>query len=197
MIYNFLENSWATYTFTIPLTCLGIFYRPQTGYTWAQLTQAWENTDLIWDSYNGQKGAQILLAGDTTGHVWLMDDGKQVTDNGTSIVPDIVTTRWNPILETGQKVQFGYIDIYYLISSLDPSNPVAVTLNFFVDNSENISVSKTLTLDGPTNSEYAFKRIYVNLIGEFIQMEIDPTVDSFMQFVGFILWARPAGRLTP
>jgi hypothetical protein len=52
-------------------------------------------------------------------------------------------------------------------------------------------------LDGPVNSDFTFKRIYINLIGEFIQMEIDPDVDSYMQFLGFILWVSPAGRLTP
>lgn len=200
LIYNFVENSWATYTFTIPLTCLGTFYR-QTGRTWASFNVAtvdeWENTDMAWNSFSSQKSAPILLAGDTTGHVWYMDDETMVTDAGTSIVPDIVSTRWNPIKNIGQKVQFGHIDIYYRIASIDPLNPVQVQLNFYVDNSEGVAASRTLTLDGPVNSEYAFKRIYINLVGEFVQMEIDPNVDSFMQFVGFILWARPAGRLTP
>ena len=200
LIYNFIENTWATYTWSTPLTCLGIFFN-ETGTTWASLNVSpedqWENTDEAWNAYGGQKGAPILLAGDTTGHVYYMDDGKSVTDNGASIIPDIVTTRWNPIMQIGQKVQFPYIDIYYYIASVDIDNPIQVTLNFFVDNSDNIATSRTLTLDGPKNSELAFKRIYINLIGEFIQMEIDPDVDSFMQFVGFILWVRPAGRLTP
>lgn len=200
LVYNFVENTWATYTWSIPLTCLGIFYA-QTGATWASLSVSpaneWQNTDQAWNSYSTQKGAPILLAGDTSGHVYYMDNGEEVTDNGTSIIPDIVTTRWNPIMKLGQKVQFAYIDIYYYIASVDPEEPIQVTLNFYVDNSENVAATRPLTLDGPVNSQYAFKRIYLNLIGEFIQMEIDPDVDSFMQFVGFIIWARPAGRLTP
>lgn len=200
LIYNFVENSFATYKWSIPLTCLGTFYR-QTGTTWAALTQAWENTDSPWNSYSQQKTAPILLAGDTTGHVWYMDDKTQVTDNGTPIVPDIVTTRWNPIMQMGQKVQFGWIDIYYYVASVDPVNPIQVILNFYVDNSDNVADTRTLTLDGPVGSLYAFKRIYMNLIGEFFQMEIDasatPVVNSFMQFLGFVIWAKPAGRLTP
>lgn len=288
LVYNFLENTWATYTWTRPLTCLGLFYN-QTGKTWAVLTQAWESTDVAWNSYSNQKAAPILLAGDTTGYVYYMDNGDAVTDNGTSIIPDIVTTRWNPIMTLGQKVQFAYIDIYYYVASVNPATPIAVTLNFYVDNNNEIAASRPLTLDGPTSnkteviatgnggasysgtltadgyilptfleisvvtsdgienfddngtglltgtlgdigtinyntgawtlnftgrtvaagnlftakyqyndpSAYAFKRIYMNLIGEFIQMEIDPTEDSFMQFVGFIIWARPSGRLTP
>ena len=199
LVYNFLENTWSTYKWSRPLTCLGLFY-DQNGTTWSELNvptvNEWENTDLPWNSYSGQKGSPILLAGDTSGNVWHMDDGDEVTDSGDSIIPDIVTTRWNPILTLGQKVQFGYIDIYYYIASVDPTNPISVTLNFYVDNNNLPALSKPLTLDGPTQSEYAFKRIYVNLIGEFIQMEIDPDKDSFMQFVGFILWCRPAGRMT-
>jgi hypothetical protein len=196
LIYNFLENTWATYSWSIPLTCLGIYYK-QSGTTWAQLIQAWDDTDAAWNSYFTQKAAPILLAGDTSGHVYLMDDDTAVTDDGTSFEIDVKTTRWNPLVEMGQKVQFGYIDIYYYISSLDPTDPIQVTLNFFVDNSTNFAATRTLTLDGPSNSEYAFKRIYLNLIGEFVQMQIDPNEDSDMQFLGFILWVRPAGRLTP
>lgn len=199
LIYNFIENTWATYKWTRPLTCLGIFYL-QIGATWQVLStnpnDQWQNSDYAWSSYSSQKGAPILLAGDTTGHVYFMDNSTEVTDNGTSIVPDIVTTRWNPILKLGQKTQFAYIDIYYYIASVNPDSPIQVTLNFYTDNSENVAASRTMTLDGPPNSEYAFKRIYLNLIGEFVQMEIDPSVDSFMQFVGFIIWARPAGRMT-
>lgn len=196
LVYNFLENSWATYTFSIPMTCLGIFYRVS-GKTWAQYTQTWDTADVVWASYQNQKNSPILLGGDTTGHVWLMDDANSVTDNGTPIVPDIVTTRWNPLMELGQKIQFGYIDIYYLIASTDPNTPIQVTLNFYTDNSNNYAAQRTLTLDGPSNSEFTFKRIYLNLVGEFIKMEIDPDVDAFMQFLGFIVWVRPAGRLTP
>lgn len=203
LVYNFLENTWATYSWSIPMTCMGIYFNQST-VTWASLSNSpeneWQNTDVIWSYYGSQKGMRILLGGDTTGHIYHLDDGTQVTDNGISIVPDIVTTRWNPILKLGQKTQFCYIDIYYYVSSVNPADPVQVNLKFYVDNLDEQSepsTTRTLTLDGPATSDYAFKRIYLNLIGEFVQMEIDPTVDSFMQFVGFIIWARPAGRMTP
>jgi len=196
LIYNFLENSWATYTWSVPMTCMGTFFQVA-GTTWQVLTQAWDVTQLSWNAYQNQKQAPILLMGDVNGNVYYMDNAFSVTDNGISIVPDIVSTQWNPAIQVGQKIQFGYIDIYYFISSTNPANPVSVNLNFYVDNhTDSYALQKTLTLDGPGDSEYAFKRIYLNLIGEFIQMEIDPNVDAFMQFVGFILWARPAGRLT-
>lgn len=195
LIYNFLENSWATYEFSVPMTCMGIFYAP-TGIRWEDLTTPWEDVDIPWQWYT-QKAAPILLAGDTTGHVYHMDNGLEVTDNGTSFTVDIISTRWNPIISLGRRVQFGYVDIYYYISSTNASDPIQVTLDFYVDNGQNSVLTRTLTLDGPTQASFAFKRVYINLIGEFIQMEIDPTEDSFIQFVGFVLWARPSGRLTP
>lgn len=196
LVYNFLENTWATYSWSIPLTCLGLYYA-QTGITWASLNVSpqdkWENFEQAWNASGGQKGAPILLAGDTTGHVYQMDTG--LNDNGTAIDVDIVTTRWNPILKLGQKTQFCYIDIYYRIIS----SAISVTLDFYVDNTTDTepATTRTLTLDGPVGSGYAFKRVYINLIGEFIQMEIDPDENANLQFVGFIIWARPAGRLTP
>jgi len=196
LIYNFVENSFATYKWSIPLTCLGLFYK-QSGTQWQNLAQAWEDTDQTWNSYSDQSGSPILLAGDTTGHIWHMDDQSQVTDNGTPIIIDLVTTRWNPIMQMGQKVQFGWIDIYYRIVSVNPDDSIGVSLIFYVDNSDDPALTLPLTLDGPVGSEFTFRRIYVNLIGEFFQMEIDPTENSFMQFVGFVIWAKPAGRLTP
>lgn len=297
LIYNFLEKTWATYTFPIPMTCLGLFYNAS-GTTWADLTQSWEDTDFRWSDYYTQERSPILLGGDTTGHVWYMDNQAEVTDKeyvdgvltDVDIILDVVSTRWNPIISSGQKVQFGYVDIYYQVVSVDPDNQIYVTLNFYVDNSNYVAASRTLTLDGPSENatstigtgtgaasysgtisigggyivpdtfnittntsagvedfnddgngalsgslgdigtinyntgawsitlldtrtidsdesivanykfnnptSFNFKRIYVNLIGQFIQMEIDPTVNSYMQFNGFILWARPAGRLT-
>jgi hypothetical protein len=296
LVYNFLENTWATYTFQIPMTCMGIFYQ-QMGTTWAQLTQSWESTDSSWSSYFNQKAAPILLMGDTDGHVWLMDNVNEVTDkqiistvtSQVPIVPLILSTRWNPMIEAGQKLQFGYIDIYYLVASVDPANPISVTLNFYADNSSEIVASRPLTLDGPEStvveqtistgnggafysgtlhpsgyiipftvsitvltsqgmesfedngngaligslvdtgtinyktghwmfmmigrtvangnkiianyqynntSSYNFKRIYINIIAQFVQMEIDPDVNAYMEFVGFIIWAKPSGRLT-
>ncbi len=201
LIYNFLENSWATYTWSIPLTCLGTFFA-DSGATWASLQQSWEDTPVSWNSYSGQKGALILLAGDTTGHIYKMDDSTSLTDNGNPIIPQVVSTQWNPIMELGQKVQFGHIDIYYTLPQGNPANPISVTLEFMLDNSDDASATRTLTLDGPINATANWKRIYINLVGQFISMRIrenpiSAVSDPFFKFLGFILWVRPSGRLTP
>lgn len=287
LIYNFLENSWATYTFSIPMQSMGLFFS-QMGQTWASTPFAWDTQDTAWKAYTTQKFAPILLIGDTTGNVYWIDNETANTDNGNPIVTDIVSTQWNPIVNAGQKVQFPYIDVYYQTVSTDPTNPIQLNLNFYVNNSNYIAESRPLTLDGPSEnvtniigtgngtSSYAgtivssgyiypntftistitsagiedfadngnglligslgdtgtinynttawtlaltpdiptgnpitanyqfsnpngfnWKRIYINLIGQFIQMEIDPTENAPFKILGFILWAKPAGRLTP
>lgn len=196
LIFNFAEQSWATYTFSVPMTCMGKFLSVS-GKTWADLTQSWESAQFTWKSYSNQKLAPILLIGDVNGNVYWIDNEDAVTDNGNPIIPEITTTRWNPVLQLGQKTQFSYIDIYYTAVSTDPANPVQLILSFYVDNSETEAFQTTLTLDGPPSSDFAFKRIYCNLFGEFIKMDIDPNVNAWFQILGFIIWAKPAGRFTP
>lgn len=196
LIFNFLENTWATHVFTTPLTCLGL-YHVITGTTWADMTFTWESQDNPWFSYSTQKGAPNLLAGDTTGHVYWMDNELEVTDNGNAITANIVSTRWNPFSKIGQKVQFGYIDFYY-----SRNDDCVLNLTFFVDNSDTPSATRTLTLDangtdGVAESEFAMKRIYINAMGEFLRMQIQSSSQATFQINGLVLWARAAGRLTP
>lgn len=204
LVYNFLEKTWCTYQNSFPMTCMGLFYN-FFGDSWASVQEAWEDVDDPWDSYSNQKISTILLGGDTTGNVYHLDNGKAPKDGmvplplsgGTSFNVEIKTTRLNPFITTGQKTQFGYIDVYYSVASVDPLNPIGVSLVFYVDNKKTPALTQPLTLDGPIESGYAWKRIYANLVGEFIQIEIDPSEDSPFQILGFILWARPAGRFTP
>jgi hypothetical protein len=207
LVYNFLENTWATYENSFPMTCMG-FFNATSGITWADLDVAgvdiWENMDQTWNSYGTQTTSPILLGGDTNGNVYHLDnpmavrDGEStVADSGVSFPVTITTTRWNPFMQLGQKTQFGYIDIYYSVSSVNPATPIQLTLDFYVSNSDESAATRTLTLDGPANAEFAWKRVYCNLIGEFIQMTIDPSEDAAFKILGFVLWARPAGRLTP
>lgn len=208
LVYNFLENTWATFDNSFNMTCLGKFLVP-VGTTWANALTEWQNTDVPWNYGPLQPTTPFLLGGDVNGNVYHLDNELAVRDGmsisggqlqgGTSFQVNILTTRWNPFLSLGQRTQFAYIDVYYqIVSSI--TNPIQVTFKFFVDNSSdpsNPTASQVLTFDGPTGSDYAFKRVYCNLIGEFIRIGIDPSEDAPFQIVGFVLWARPAGRMTP
>jgi hypothetical protein len=200
LIYNFIENTWATYIFSRPMTCLGSFY-VVSGATWASLNvvgeDEWEHQDSPWFSYSSQATSPQLLAGDTTGHVYWMDNEDYDDDNGNVIPFQVTSTRWNPFIQAGQKVQFGYIDFYYT------RNPdCTLTLDFSIDNSGNVDATRSLTLDGAGNdgtagSTYAMKRVYINAMGEFLRMNMKTSSQATFQILGLVLWARPAGRLTP
>ncbi len=202
LVYNFLEKTWATYKNSFPMTCMGLYFN-NFGDSWASLAQPWNKTDDTWSDYSNQKLSTIILGGDTSGNIYHMDNGTAVRDGmsggtgGTSFEVEITTTRLNPFIPLGQKVQFGYIDVYYSVSSFDPANPIFLSLIFYLDNKDTPALTKTLTLDGPSNTAYTWKRIYANLEGQFIQIEIDPNEDADFEILGFILWARPAGRFTP
>jgi hypothetical protein len=109
-----------------------------------------------------------------------------------AIESSITSTRWNPFTALGQKVQFGYIDVYYHIN-----DECTLDIEFFIDNSEAPATTRTLTLDGPVNSDVAFKRIYINIVGEFLRMNIHNNQKESFKIIGMVLWASPSGRLTP
>ena len=220
LIYNFIENTWSVYD--IPLSCLGTAFVDK-DVTWASFAEGttlgtefpdWASCNFPWNEYLDQSQALDLLGGGHDGIIYVMDDGDQDlggTVNQTPFTASITTTKWNPFVSQGQKVQFGYIDFYYEIESVTGLVPESVlTLDFYVDNSENSTLTRQLWLDGPEYAETAMKRVYINLVGEFLQMEIEsvnaivnfdgadvPVVPGPFKILGMVLWARPSGRLTP
>lgn len=108
------------------------------------------------------------------------------------IEASITSARWNPFTNLGQKVQFGYIDVYYEIN-----DECVLDLTFYLDNSLAPATTRQLTLDGPVNSDVSWKRIYINVVGEFLRMNIYNDQESNFKILGMVLWASPSGRLTP
>ena len=199
IIYNFLENTWSTYS--IAMSCLGIGFITvdaiwndfAVGQPLGNTYPNWNAAEIPWNNFVLQDLAPQLLGGGLDGIIYQMNEGN--TDNGSSISCSITTSKWNPFSGSGQKVQFGWIDFYYTIDPLSP--PATLTLNFFTDNSSIVVATRTLTLDGASNSGFAWKRIYINNIGEFLQMNISSSDEATFEILGMILWAKPSGRMTP
>lgn len=203
LVFNFFENSFCTYRTAIPMTCLGAILHERVT-TWANVGITWDQGDATWSSYGNEFKAPILLGGTTDGRILWMDQvdspkdgmvfGSSVT--GSSFSVSIVGKKWNPFATQGQKTQFGYVDVFYSVEEDLSGVPVELTLKFYADYNPTAVASRPLTLDGPAGSSYAWKRIYLNIIAEFVQMEIDPQEDAPFQITGLVLWARPAGRFT-
>ena len=229
LIYNFLEKTWAIFrpnlglliqdpNFNNTLSCLGLGFTTEdlrwldfavgsgfyngSGLKWSQATYSW-------NSFQQQDLAPSLLGGDQNGFVYEMlngptdDPGPEGTEP-LGIQTDIITKRFNPFRPLGQKARFGYLDIYYEIN-----REVQVTFNFYLNNSTVASLSKLITLDGPDNNIWAWKRIYVSVVAEFLQVQISSIIGTnddgsyifnttgVFKILGMILYAAPSGRLTP
>jgi len=225
IIYNFLENNWSIFQPNLgqlvqtpaqsnTLSCLGLGFT-SSDTKWSDYAansgsvvagQNWSQANYSWISSLEQDLSPQLLAGDQNGLVYVTNDG--TTDNGNAIKVMIQTKRLNPFIgQLGTKASFGYLDVYY---EVNPS--ITCTIKFYGNNSEQAYKSTTFTFDCPTNAQgnmtevWSWKRFYVNITGEFLQIEINSqtapddqtyqTAGSF-KILGMILWASPAGRLTP
>lgn len=194
LIYNYSENSWATYD--IRLSCLGLFHATRDA-TWADFAiggiygpLSWDESDFPWNAYLLQDQSPTLLGGGQEGIVYILNNGN--LDNYQPITSTFTSTQWNPFGQQGQKVQFGYIDFYY-----KKDEGCELELTFYVNNSNNPAAIRTLTCDGPSTDPKAMKRIYINAMGEFLQMNINSSSLHPFQIYGMVLWCRPAGRWTP
>jgi hypothetical protein len=212
IIYNFLEENFATYK--INLSTVGIENTYQ-DITWASFAPGsgvwtegltWQEANFNWNKFAAQNLAPQVFGGDQNGYVYIMNVTE--TDNGGHIDVEIKSARWNPFITTGERCRFGYIDFYYEINE-----DVTLQIDIFGNNSKSPDYTKYLTLNGPANDDYAWKRLFVNLQGEFIRIEITtpfipqgtinadqaadiPNNGTFL-ISGIILWAAPAGRLAP
>ena len=227
IVYNFLEKTWAIFqpslgnlvqtpTTINTLSCLGLGFTI-TDLKWSDFAVGsnyfggngliWSQATVPWNYYVQQDLSPTLLGGDENGYVYILNDGPTDTPGtGTANgIPTLIQTkRLNPFVNTGEKARFGYLDVYYEINT-----PVRVTFNFYINNSDNINKSTIFTFDGPQNNIWGWKRIYLNMVGEFLQVEInsliqpDATLPPFyntkgvFKILGMILYASPAGRLTP
>lgn len=192
LVYNFLENTWAT--FNLPLSCLGLYYVTKDA-TWSSFAPggsnplSWNQAEFSWNYYLLQDLAPTLLGGGHTGIVYQLNDDDN--DDGAAIESSITSARLNPFVGTGEKVQFGYIDIYY-----EKNNDCTLDLTFFIDNSSAPATTRTITLDGPTNADVHFKRVFINITGQFLRFNIYNNQSETFKILGMILWAAPSGRLT-
>lgn len=231
IIYNWLESIWSIYNIDLSCigsakTYKDVVWNDFAGMTWNEIEFTWNSLvekdlvpwmlggDILGKIYylNNEDAEQDKMPVDPT--------TAQIEPNSGSIIYSSITSaRWNPFVEQGQKATYGYMDFYYRVgrnSYTDDNFPdgkeTVVILNWFVNNSNDPALIQSMTLDSPpptgdetdpedTDEVYAWKRMYINLTGQFLQLEIqsssDETEQGQFQFAGMVLWAKPAGRLTP
>lgn len=227
LVYNFLESTWAIYqpnlgklanssTTLNTLSCLGLAFTTD-DYNWSDFAAgsgsdveglSWEKFPYSWNFNLDQDLAPTMLSGDQNGFVSITNDGPVdnfgPVGNFNGIETIITTKRFNPFAQNGMKARFGYLDVYYEVNSA-----VAITIKFIANNTSAPISTFLFNLDGNLGETWAWKRFYINCVSEFIQIEITsenqgseddvPTYNTngVFKILGMILWAAPAGRITP
>jgi hypothetical protein len=186
LLWNYVEDSWSV--FRMPLSVLGLGFGIKDA-TWASFSITWEEADFSWNSYLVQKEALRLVGGDFDGNVLQLNDGP--TDNGNPITFSVTTKKYNPFSQLGLKGSFGYLDIYYTVVP-----GVTLTIEFFINNSINIVMTRTIQLTGTPGADFGWQRIFINIQAQFLQWRITDNAVAGFRILGQILWASPAGRLT-
>ncbi len=228
IVYNYLEETWAIYepnlgaliqTPTSPntLSCLGLGFTTRDliwndfapGGRFGPNGLTWDEANFTWNSHLEQDLSPSLLAGDQNGFVYIADDGPfdQVGPQNTTPNPiptQVITKRLNPFNANGVKASFGAIDVYYQVN-----DGGQIRINIYGNNSSIVYKTFLFTLDGKSDSGYNWKRFYLNITAEFIQVEFNSflgdDINNVPQYnpappfkiLGMILWAQPGGRLTP
>ena len=179
LAFNYLDGTYAVYTF--PFSCLG-FGRIIAEDVWDNNFDKWKSANYTWDSYSQTEGALIDLAGDQNGVVYELGNGNSITDIDGNTIPclfEAITKDFNPFVEAGELVRFGYVD--FLVSSNDET---VFRVQFYKDNQMDTNFNTyyqetSLTLTG--NTQYkVWKRIYVGAVGKEHTMRIYQSSDDFV-----------------
>ncbi len=141
------DSSFSVYTTQIidgagtlqNLSCLG-FGDQYTDYAFDDFTGVGTNppeysfddpeiADLDFQSFYTQEDAELLIAGDQIGRMFITERGTD--DNGEPIEMSLFSASWNPYKDRGQQAQFGFIDIY-----ADSDYSAKLNINFYKDDGE-------------------------------------------------------------
>jgi len=179
LAFNYLDGTYAVYTF--PFSCLG-FGRVIAADVWANNFDLWEEANYTWASYSQTEGALLDLGGDQNGIVYEIGNGNSITDMDGDAIPclfDIITKDFNPFVEAGELVRFGYVD--FLVSS---NHDTVLRVQFYKDNEMDADFTSfyqetILTLQNNSQSKI-WKRIYVGAVGKCHTMRIYQTADDFV-----------------
>jgi hypothetical protein len=183
---NYDEGNYSTHD--ISMSCLGFY--------WQEDALEWDDLDFDWDGWTGSWvepaahiGYPLLLAGSNTdGKVYQMLYGGDYA--GSAYEMTAISSRWNPYKELGNKARLGYID--FLVENNLAGD---VSVDFFLDFSENHYLRTTLSFDG--SGEKAWIRVFSGATGSSHRIKIYqndsgqlPKIHAFMPYF------RPVGEIS-
>ena len=200
LCYNYVDNTWAT--FTQSFTTLGN-YKKTTDNTWSTWTSIWDGDTSTWDTPLDQSNTILVVAGDKTGRVWEIMDSEVSTDNGVNYNFSITTNVINPYFQQGRRCKLAYYDLYTTTTSNGE-----ITLYNYIDNNENdpwlIKTVQTNNVGLPGSSEVKYIRVFLGMVARNHQITITLTPEqladediggSDFEIQGIIMHTRMEGRI--
>lgn len=213
LAYNYLDGTYATYSF--PFSCLGLG-QLITVPTWGTTTTLWENDFNTWDSYQAQNNALVDLAGDQYDRVFQLNTGNTQTDVAGEVTPvamSVITKNLNPFIDQGELARLGYVDLFvtanqqstlrvqfyvndqlYIDSSGNPAG-------FYQETQLTFNTKDAMSPNMPQTK--VWKRIYVGSVAKThtirfyqnIDTDFITTDDQPIYIHGMVLYMKPAGRI--
>lgn len=156
--YNYLTKKWAIFNPTVAIRTWGLFYNTSDE-TWQTFSNAGSGTadpnsdrwvyfnspNDTWSNYGSSQNNAFpfIVGGDVNGNVYQMFDFFEhpTSDNGTPFKFSILTKRFNPYIDTGNKARLGYVDLY-----CDSAPYGQITVNHFVDDQLSPVITKQVNL---------------------------------------------------
>jgi hypothetical protein len=214
LAFNYLDGTYATYSF--PFSCLGLgsIFNVE---TWGTTYTLWGNASNTWGSYETQNNALIDLAGDQFDTVYQLNDGNTRTIAGdatttpTPVLMDVISKNFNPFIEDGELCRLGYVDLF--VSAYNTSTlRVQFYLNdeLYIDSNQipqgyyQESVLTFTTTDGMSSAAQTkvWKRIYVGAVGKSHTIRFYQNIADFgttneqpIYIHSMVLYMKPAGRI--
>lgn len=191
LIYDWSNGAFAFYE--LPMHVIGSF-RASSSQVWSSLDQPWDSYSETWDSYGSGEDAPVLLGGDRSGNVWILNngvaDGVTGASAGSSYTLTAKSQRLNPF--KGQNARLGYLDVFCA-----PGPPAVANLRIKVfRDADNVPILvKDLNLEPASPSdEKVMRRISVNKTGQMFTIEIGHDAMETLAVDGFRLWMAPVGK---
>jgi len=138
LVLDIKEKNWATYK--MPIHCMGLTDL-ESGLTWNDVNEAWEDIDWTWLESIIQAGGDIRLFGSQDGKIYQLDF--RLSDDDSAIEFEAKGGRWNPFWKEGRNVIFGWIDFL-----VDVDENASFTVYFYKNMSDTAWQSQTVSCDG-------------------------------------------------
>lgn len=195
------EDSLTFSLYNVNISILGNFIDPRPEATWATPTFSDEiddanvtfaDLDLLWDSFETQTLTPVLLGGNNSGEIFIMNRGS--SDNGNAISMSVTSKEINPYIAEGTQSKLVQMDI---CCKYDPT--AVIKVNVFSD-SDQLPISQNIefsTASGSNTMQRVWKRLFFGQIASFHKIELQETsVDGQVQIEAIIPYLQQTkGRL--